>query len=165
MIITNLQINVFSSSVFWRQRRVVLWCTHTGRFVQLHYLRKRQWLGAAIIARGAPQGLIFQLPKFLYHHISSPPAWYSSCILNSIHNQVNKFWCLVHAYTPRAASNHVILIFRCASISSTYPCQSVRRSVRPSVTLSDFQSVSVSGRPTWKVEERGPQLFFNFGSG
>ena len=29
------------------------------------------------------------------------------------------------------------------------------------VTLSDFQFVSVSGRPAWKVEERGPQ-FFNF---
>ena len=40
------------------------------------------------------------------------------------------------------------VIFRCASISSTYPSKSVRPSVRPSVTLSDFQSVSVSGRPT-----------------
>ena len=37
----------------------------------------------------------------------------------------------------------------------------------PSVTLSDFQSVSVSGCPTWKVEVRRPQFcfFFNFGSG
>ena len=35
-------------------------------------------------------------------------------------------------------------------------------SVRPLVTLSDFQSVSVSGRPTWKVEERGPKLFCQF---
>ena len=37
-------------------------------------------------------------------------------------------------------------------------CPSVRRSV----TLSDLHSVSVSGRPTWKVEESGPQLFFQF---
>ena len=34
--------------------------------------------------------------------ISSPPAWYSSCILNSIHNRVNKSWCLVHAYKSRS---------------------------------------------------------------
>ena len=52
-------------------------------------------------------------------------------------------------------------LFRCASNSSTYPCLSVRWSVGPSVTLSDFQSVSISGRPTWKVKERGPQLFFH----
>ena len=56
---------------------------------------------------------------------------------------------------------HICHIFRHARVSSTYPCLSVG----PLVTLSDFQSVSVSGRPTWKIEERGPQLFFNFGSG
>ena len=39
--------------------------------------------------------------------------------------------------------------------ASLAPTQ-VSLSVGPSVTLSDFQSVSVSGRPTWKVEERGP---------
>ena len=54
-------------------------------------------------------------------------------------------------------SGILTFLFRCASISSTYPC----RSVGPSVTLSDFQSVSISGRPTWKVEEKGPQLFFS----
>ena len=32
--------------------------------------------------------------------------------------------------------------------------------VRWLVILSDFQPVSVSGRPKWKVEERKPQLFF-----
>ena len=41
------------------------------------------------------------------------------------------------------------------SLAPTHVCLLVR----PLVTLSDFQSVSVSGRPTWKVEERGPQLF------
>ena len=52
-------------------------------------------------------------------------------------------------------------VFRCASISSTYPSMSVR----PLVILLNFHSISVSGRSTWKVEERRPQLFFNFGSG
>ena len=47
------------------------------------------------------------------------------------------------------------------SLAPTHVSPQVGRSV----TLSDFQSVSVSGRPTWKVEESGPQLFFNFGSG
>ena len=57
-------------------------------------------------------------------------------------------------------------VFRHARVSSTYPSKmSVGWLVGWLVTLSDFQSVSVSGRPTWKVEERGPQLFFNFGSG
>ena len=35
----------------------------------------------------------------------------------------------------------------------------------PLVILLNFHSISVSGCSTWKVEERGPQLFFNFGSG
>ena len=52
------------------------------------------------------------------------------------------------------------------SLAPTHVCLLVRWSVCWSVcwsvTLSDFQSVSVSGRPTWKVEERGPQLFVNF---
>ena len=47
------------------------------------------------------------------------------------------------------------LFFRHTRVSSTYPCLSVRWLV----TLLDFQSASVSGRPMWKVEERGPQLF------
>ena len=51
--------------------------------------------------------------------------------------------------------------FRHASVSCTYPCQSVRPFVRPLV--SDFHSVSVSGRPRRKVKKSGPQLFFNFG--
>ena len=48
-----------------------------------------------------------------------------------------------------------------ASLAPTH----VSPSVRLSVTLSDFQSVSVPGRPTRKVEQRGPQLFVNFESG
>ena len=52
-------------------------------------------------------------------------------------------------------------IFKSASISRTYPCQSVRPSVGPlvrwSVTLSDFPFVSVSGCPTWKGEESWPK--------
>ena len=54
-----------------------------------------------------------------------------------------------------------IHIFRCASISSIYPCPCVVLSVRPLVTLSVFQFVSVSGRPTWKVEKSNPQLFLD----
>ena len=48
-----------------------------------------------------------------------------------------------------------------ASLAPTHLCPSVRRSV----TLSNFHSTSVSGCSTWQVEESGPQLFFNFGSG
>ena len=35
--------------------------------------------------------------------------------------------------------------------------------VNPYVILSDFHSVSVSGCPTWKVEESGPKLFLGLG--
>ena len=45
------------------------------------------------------------------------------------------------------------------SLAPTHVCLSVGPSVGPLVTLSDFQHVSAFGRPTWKVEERGPQLF------
>ena len=53
-------------------------------------------------------------------------------------------------------------IFRSASISST---MSVRPFVRWLVTLSNSHSVSLSSRSTWKNEENGPKLFFNYGSG
>ena len=65
--------------------------------------------------------------------------------------------CIEYIMTCMSSS-----IFRHASVSSTYPS---KMSVRPLVILLNFHSISVSGCSTWKVEERGPQLFFNFGSG
>ena len=50
------------------------------------------------------------------------------------------------------------------SLAPTHVCLSVGPSVRWSVILLNFHSISVSGCSSWKVEERQPQLFFNFGS-
>ena len=47
-----------------------------GRFVQLHYLRKRRWLGGrAITARGTPQGLISQSSKVQLPTIFLSCSW------------------------------------------------------------------------------------------
>ena len=76
-------------------------------------------------------------------------------------NHFKAFW------NPTPALPCTFGIFRHASVFSTYPCLSVRPQITSIilVILSDFHSVSVSGRPTWKVEERGPHLFVYFGSG
>ena len=50
----------------------------------------------------------------------------------------------LNALVQRRDGLYVVYIFRHARVSSTYPCMSVRWSV----TLSDFQPASVSGRPT-----------------
>ena len=46
---------------------------------------------------------------------------------------------------------YYIILFRHASVSSTYPCPSVCKSVGPLVTLSDFQSL-VALSEKWKVK-------------
>ena len=52
---------------------------HWGRFVQLHYLRKRQWLGAAIIARGASQPLQSSMYTIadITNHQEERAGWYN----------------------------------------------------------------------------------------
>ena len=47
------------------------------------------------------------------------------------------------------------LIFRHARVSSTYPSKSV------GPLVGDTFGFPISGRPTWQVEERGPQLFLS----
>ena len=106
---TNVSFHEWSSQnykpmfcpVFWRQRRVVLWCTHTRVDLSSSTIwgSANGW-GAAIIARGALPGLIFQLSKFLSYNISSPPFSYLS---NSIHDGMSKCWCLVYAYQPTSS--------------------------------------------------------------
>ena len=52
-------------------------------------------------------------------------------------------------HTTSVDVQHVV--FRHASVSSTYPCPSLRLLVRPLVTLSDFQSL-VASSEKWKLK-------------
>ena len=59
-------------------------------------------------------------------------------------------------------------VFRCASISSTYPCLSVRPSVGPSVRPSHFRISNLSASLVAlreKLKRDDPNYFVNFGSG
>ena len=74
-----------------------------------------------------------------------------------------RIYLFVFQISVLATNLNWLSIFRHARFSSTYPC---KMSVRPLVILLDFQTfghpISVSGRPRWKFEERGPQLFCVF---
>ena len=63
---------------------------------------------------------------------------------------VNKVRMMKHAF---AFHWKFKLLFRHASVSSTYPS-------KMSVILLNFHSISVAGCSTWKVEESRPQLFW-----
>ena len=117
---------------------------------------------------------------FFYRRCSlSASGCMDTCIIDTwlwiLASRTQASWIHLHTWVtwlerPKGGENSLSLsrietIFRHASVYSTYPCQSVRPLVGPLVILLNFHSIGVSGCSTWKVEERGSQLFFNFGSG
>ena len=78
--------------------------------------------------------------------------WHTSCEKNQLTQSKTSVLLVFCIFT----------LFRHARVSSTYPSKmSVRPLVRWSVILLNFNSISVSGCSTWKVEKSNPQLFLD----